>query len=91
MIGEFNPDVVRKAEKLLTEDGVTADTDHPHAIWWVTGSNGDNYRVQADYDPTRRTLSWITCTCPHGLNAGGGAARCYHVAAVLLLLRDEQP
>jgi len=93
---EFSPDVIAKAQKLLAKkmpDGEPALTQDPgHAsVWWVVPSSGAarRYRVQSDYARATRTLSWITCTCPHGLNKGGGTTRCYHAAAVLLLIREE--
>lgn len=93
---EFSPEVVLKAERLLgakTEDGqpkLLRDKQFP-AIWWVTSSAGGTrrYRVQSDYDPATKKLSWCTCTCPHGMAKGGGTSRCYHVAAVLMSVRDE--
>lgn len=95
MTPQFSPDVIAKAEKLLgakLPDGtpkVLQDLEHP-SVWWVTPSSGASrrYRVQSDFQPGSRTLSWITCTCPHGINKGGGTTRCYHAAAVLLLIRD---
>lgn len=92
---EFSADVIAKARKLLgkTVEGkpaVRRDTDHP-AVWWVVPSSGSarDYRVQSDYNAATGTLSWITCTCPHGLNKGGGTTRCYHAAAALLLIKEE--
>lgn len=86
----FSEPVLKKARHLLKGERVTRDDEHP-AIWWVGSSAGDRtYRVQSDFDPTSRVLTWVTCTCPHGLNTGAGTAFCYHVAAVLMLLRDEQ-
>jgi hypothetical protein len=93
---EFTPDVIGKAHKLLgarTPEGepkVLQDPEHPN-IWWVTPSSGaaKRYRVATDWQPGTRNLSWITCTCPHGLNKGGGTTRCYHAAAALLLLREK--
>jgi hypothetical protein len=85
---EFSDTVLAKA-KALSDEKVMPDDDYPD-IWWVEASSGDQfYRVQSDYDPGTRTLSWVTCTCPHGLNAGAGETTCYHAAAVLMRLRDN--
>lgn len=87
----FSPEVILKAERLLgakTEDGqpkLLRDTAFP-GIWWVTPSSGETrrYRVQTDWTPEQQRLSYVTCTCPHGMAKGGGTSRCYHVAAVLM-------
>jgi len=93
----FSDTVVLKAERLLGKtnpDGTPTmiqDSSFPN-VWWVTPSAGGDkrYRVSSDWSPETRTLSWVTCTCPHGANQGGGFSRCYHVAAALMLLRDEK-
>lgn len=86
----FSDAVLTKARKLVGAGRLHRDEDHPD-IWWVASSAGSkSYRVQSDFDPATRELSYITCTCPHGLNTGAGAAFCYHVAGVLMKLRDEQ-
>lgn len=87
----FSEAVLTKARKLLTSERVKRDDEHP-AIWWVGSSAGDRtYRVQSDFNPATRRLSWVTCTCPHGLNKGAGKAHCYHVCSVLMLLREDKP
>lgn len=90
-VGQFSAAVLAKADKLLaTPQGLVPDPEFPN-IWWVTPSGGGKrYRVQANYDPETRTLSWITCTCPHGMNKGAGATKCYHAAAVLILWQDTE-
>jgi hypothetical protein len=86
----FSEPVLKKARKLIGSERVSRDQQFD-AIWWVKSSASDHtYRVQSDFDRVTRKLSWVTCTCPHGLNVGAGTASCYHVAAVLMLLRDEQ-
>jgi hypothetical protein len=94
----FSANVVLKAERLLgkvNEDGTKAmlqDLEFPN-IWWVTpsaGSAAKRYRVSSDWSETTQTLTWVTCTCPHGANTGGGTSRCYHAAAALMLLRDAK-
>jgi hypothetical protein len=89
---EFSEAVRTRARTLLADpDRVEADEQHRN-IWYVRGSDGETrYRVQCDFDQAFRTLSWITCTCPHGLNVGAGETACYHAAAVLMLIRDMEP
>ena len=81
----FSHEVVLKGERALGRGLVARDEDHPNDIFWVTSSNGQkSYRVQVGQDG-----SFVTCTCPHGLHAGGGMTKCYHAAAALLLLDLE--
>jgi hypothetical protein len=85
----FSTQTIDKARRLLTDDKVSQDAEHP-AIWHVASSSGiRTYRVASDYLPSTRTLTWISCTCPHGEHQGAGEARCYHVAAVLLRLKER--
>lgn len=86
----YSMEVLVKAHKLLDSDRIRADDQFAN-IWWVDSSSGNSiYRVQSDFKPETRKLTWITCTCPHGLFNGAGETRCYHAAAVLLLLRQRQ-
>lgn len=93
---EFSPTVIDKAYRLLGEkdpagaSAILEDPEYPN-IWWVTPSSGSakRYRVATDLQPGTRILTWITCTCPHGMNKGGGTSRCYHAAAALLLMRER--
>lgn len=92
----FSTATVLKAERLLGRKNdaghalVLRDPELP-SVWWVESSAADRrYRVQTDWNPETLTLTWINCTCPHGANKGGGQCRCYHAAAVLMLLRDEK-
>jgi hypothetical protein len=87
---KFSPEVVDKAHRLLAEKRLRVDDDFAN-VWWVVSSSGANlYRVQSDWNPETKKLRWVTCTCPHGLHAGAGETRCYHAAAVLLLLREQE-
>lgn len=75
---------IRKARRLLSEDRVTQDPDYP-SVWWVNSPNSPDrrYRVQTD------SKSWVTCTCPHGLNRGGSQTRCYHALSVLMKINGS--
>jgi hypothetical protein len=91
----FSRETLEKAHLMLrtSESHVEPDPDHRN-IWWVVPRTNVKYRVQTDYDPATKRLTWVTCTCPHGLHAGGGMAKCYHAAAVFILIRqdvDENP
>lgn len=87
---KFSETTLTKARKLVRSGRIERDAEHS-AIWWVTSENRSKvYRVQSDFDRRTRRLSWVTCTCPHGLATGAGAAFCYHVAGVLMKMRDEQ-
>lgn len=84
----FSDTVIGKARDLLAAKRVSADPTF-FGIWWAESSDGQhNYRIQSDYSSETGKLSWITCTCPYGLMAGAGTTRCYHAAAVLILLRE---
>jgi uncharacterized Zn finger protein len=45
--------------------------------------------VQTDADPETRRLTYVSCTCPHGLNTGGSAS-CSHAVAVLITIRNAE-
>lgn len=60
-------------------------------VFTVRGTANEPYVVRTDADRAARTMSWATCTCAHGRNAGGGLARCSHVVAVLLAVREGAP
>lgn len=81
--------IMLKAHRLLDEDRVHRDEEHPN-IWWVDATPEKRYRVQCDWDPESKHLSWITCTCPHGLHSGVDDQKCYHIAAVLIVLWNER-
>lgn len=85
---EFSTSVIDKARHYLQHGRVRRDPKVA-GIYWVAGSDPTRrYRVQTDANPETRTASWITCTCPHGMNVGAGAAKCSHAVAVLLAVRD---
>lgn len=91
---KFSDEVVEKALR-LREDGTITPLAGPggHTVAWrvqheYRAPKITTYRVQTDYDPAKGTVSWITCTCEHGKNLGD--SRCYHAAAVLLHIRDEE-
>lgn len=85
----FSDAVLAKARKLINTDKMKRDDTHRN-VWWVSSARGDKtYRVQSDLNPETGRLSWLTCTCPHGLNTGAGTTHCYHAAAVLLMHRQE--
>lgn len=84
----FSSAVIDKAQVYLDEGRV--ERDSTPTVWWVRGTDPSRrYRVQTDADPTTMRATWITCTCPHGLNVGAGAARCSHAVAVLLLIQAQ--
>jgi hypothetical protein len=77
---EFSPETLSRARQAEATPDPTAEN-----VWWVRSINRDSrYRVQTDYNADRNTVTWVTCTCPHGMHAGPDQTRCYHVAAVLM-------
>jgi len=93
MTSKFSDATIQKAKDVLAVglDAVKQDETYPN-IWWVLSSSGAvSYRVQHDYNPERHSLTWITCTCPHGLNVGAGETSCYHAAAVLMMIQANRP
>jgi hypothetical protein len=77
---EFSAETLASARRAVVEPDPTAEN-----VWWVRSLNRDTrYRVQTDYNPRKNTVSWATCTCPHGMHAGPAQTRCYHVGAVLM-------
>lgn len=99
MLGQFSPSVLRKARKLAdSADGPDSKIRtaawgqiFPQA-WAVTSSDGrTSYDVHLVCEPGEddlpdREIHGAMCRCPNGRNSPLGAPRCYHVAAVLLLL-----
>lgn len=83
---EFSDAVLDKARRLSDED-VQQDGTYPE-IWWVQGNSEQPYRVQLGTDKDDHVW-YATCTCAHGLKAGGGQPTCYHVAAVLMRVKGE--
>ena len=87
-LADFSAPTLLKARKALQDDKVARDVA-VRSIWSVGGSvPGTRYRVQSDVDEVTLRGSWITCTCPHGLNTGG-RAHCYHAAAVVILIAAQ--
>lgn len=87
---KFSPDVIRKARAYVKDNRVAIDPGH-EGIYWVTGTRlGSAYRVQTDADHETGKITYITCTCPHGLNIGAGTAKCSHAVAVLLTIKAER-
>ena len=77
----------RTLDKARTTE-VEPDDTHPRLVAWVRSSSGDtSYRVQMIRDDLGQ-VSWVTCTCPHGLHKGGGQSVCYHAAATLMSYGD---
>lgn len=75
----WSSESIRKAEDLVLLGRVHRDADAPE-VFFVEGSQ--IYRVQTDGE------EYITCTCPNGMRKG--RPHCYHTAAVLIMIRDEQ-
>ena len=84
---EFSPAVIAKASAYLAEGRVFRDATAP-GVFWVRGTGPRRYRLQTDADPETRKVTWIACSCPHGMNVGAGEAHCSHAVAVLLSIRD---
>ena len=78
----FSSAVMAKAEKLVRHGDVSPDPQYPE-IFWVRGSADRPYRVQVG-------TGFVTCTCAHGLNKGGGDASCSHVAAAGLFAEKQK-
>lgn len=91
MTWTFSDEVIEKAKRYLAENRVAIDPEQD-TVFWVTGTTQHQraYRVQTDADPKTRKVTWIACTCPHGQNVGAGTAKCSHVVAVLMLIRDRK-
>jgi hypothetical protein len=87
MTTQFSEAVIDKAHGYYERRKRTM-RDLGRGVYSVKGSAAKPYIVRTDADPDRRKMSWATCTCPHGKNAGGGLAHCSHVVAVLLAIRN---
>lgn len=77
----FSDEVLENAQQVIDKDLIKPDPDHPN-LWWVTSLHGSGhiYRVQTTITAD---ITYLTCTCAHGLHTGGDA-RCYHAAAACL-------
>lgn len=86
---DFSDSVLDSAHAALTGGRVTQDETVP-TVWWVRSSSPSpdaaTYRVQVD---NLTAPTWATCSCAHGLNHGG-EARCHHVAAALLSIKETE-
>lgn len=82
---EFSPSVIDRARKLYDSGAVAVGSAGSYT---VDSDSGSTYRVTMDAEEVRDGLiSWVSCTCRHGRSAKG-RARCSHVVAVLMYLRD---
>lgn len=83
-IALFASKTLKKAEDVVaTEGGVEATKFE--GVFWVKSLRPeqiDRYRVQVGDD-----RSWATCTCTNG-KTNMGLPRCYHLAAVLMVLEE---
>lgn len=84
---EFSQDVLSKAQRYYENNKVLMDDG---GVFWVVGSARKPYRVQTDFNWDNGQLRWVSCSCLHGGNTSAGRAKCSHVVAVLLMLRDLQ-
>jgi hypothetical protein len=85
----MSEDKTMKARRLIAEDRIEQDADHP-AIWWVQGGDPDRpYRVQVSLDD-EGGVDFLTCTCAWGLHRGVAEGEsCYHIEAVRIVLSSE--
>lgn len=86
---EFSDDVISKAKGFVRRKVVTPDPEVA-GVYFVQGSAKKPYRVQTDASLRRGKVTWASCTCPHGRNLSTGTARCSHVVAVLMVIREER-
>lgn len=75
----WSAESIYKAEALIEDAKVKHDPEHED-VFFVEGS--ERYRVQTDGH------EWASCTCPNG--QARSRPNCYHLAAVLMLIQDEQ-
>ena len=86
---EFSPEVLEKAARYVADGKVRKDEGDTEHVWRVQGSARFPYRVQTDAADGK--VTWVGCSCPHGMNTGVGISRCSHAVAVLLTIRDSSP
>ncbi len=88
---DFSDETIRKAREVVRHRLLARDDSDKH-VWWVQSlrPGGERYRVQEDvrWHNGRWSMTWVTCSCPHGRNVGAGQPHCYHCASVLLVYLD---
>lgn len=87
---DFSEQTIRKAREVVRRRLLARDDADKH-VWWVQSlRTEERYRVQEDvrWHDGRWSLTWVTCSCPHGRNVGAGQPHCYHCASVLLVYLD---
>ena len=84
----FSDKTIKNAQAVIDQDLVKGDPTFDE-VWWVQSLHGEAvYRVQVLH-VIGDSEHFVTCTCPHGLHAGGGLATCYHAAAVELSIAER--
>lgn len=80
------------SDKLKKGDPATVTPDSSWGIFRVVASSDPDhrYRVQTNARESDGWATWITCTCPFGLHAGGGRTTCKHAASVALWIRENK-
>lgn len=82
-LDRYSPRVLDKAYDLKDSDRFERDEEHSTVFWVIDPKPyWRRYRVQV-YDG-----GYSTCTCPNGGHRGGEPT-CYHTAAALLVLEEE--
>lgn len=79
----FSDSVLAKAHGYVESKRVHLRAEQ---TWVVRGSK--RYVVRTDADPEARTVTWASCSCPHGTQAPVSFPRCSHVAAVLVIVKE---
>jgi len=78
----FSPDVITKAYGYVGDGKVFRSSP---GVWEVHGTA--RYLVHTDADPETRSVTWASCSCPHGKQAPRKFPVCSHVAAVLAVVK----
>lgn len=79
----FSESVLAKAHGYVESKRVHVRDEQ---TWVVRGSK--RYVVRTDADTEARTVTWASCSCPHGTQAPVSFPRCSHVAAVLVTVKE---